>query len=163
VRISTFLPIIIIILNTLGCTSEAKTFRDYRKLAFLIDFVSDWSLLNILLAYPTGKNVNYRDKESLTRSYSSGLLRMNEILKLLFALEKKGILGLSKNAKNGNLDIHLNKAAIPKDLFGNDIFKLEQDNANMLKKNFLKISVIKLDTLLNNFYHTYGITKWLTY
>jgi hypothetical protein len=154
---------IIIILNTFGCTSEAKTFKDYRKFAFLIDFISDWSLLNILLAYPSGKHVNYRDKESLTRSYSSGLVRMNEILKLLFALEKKGILGLTKNATNGNLDVYLNKSAIPEDLFENEIFKLEQDNANMLKRSFSKISMLKLETLLNNFYYTYGITKWLTF
>lgn len=154
---------IIIILKVLDCTSAAKTFKDYRKLAFLVDFISDWSLLNILLAYPTGKYVNTRDRESLTRSYSSGLVRMNEILKLLFALEKKGILQLVKNPSNGNLDLFLNKSAIPKDLFENDIFKFELDNANMLKKNFSRISSIKLETFLGNFYYNYGITKWLTY
>lgn len=154
---------IIIILKTLGCTSEIKSFKDYRKLAFLIDFVSDWSLLNILLAYPSGKYLNYRDKESLTRSYSSALVRMNEILKLLFALEKKGILGLIKNQTNGNLDVYLQKSAIPKDFFEADIFSLELNNANLLKRNFGRISSNKLETTLAAFYYNYGITKWLTY
>ncbi len=154
---------IIILLKTLDCTSESKTFKDYRKLAFLIDFIADWNLLNILLVYPNGRSVNFRDKESLTRSYSSGLVRMNEILKLLLALEKKGIVGLTKNQTNGNLDVFLQKKSIPKEMFENEIFKFELDNTLMLKKNFNRISSNKLETILTTFYYNFGITKWLTY
>ncbi|WP_295801138.1 hypothetical protein [Mucilaginibacter sp.] len=154
---------IIIILKTLGCNSAEKTFKDYRKLAFLVDFSADWTLLNILRSYPSGRYLNYRDKEMLMRSYSSGLVRINEILKLLFALEKKGLIGISKNAASSQLDIYLREDSVPSNLFENNIFKLELDNANMLKRVVPRLSMIKLETLLSSIYYDYGITKWVTH
>jgi hypothetical protein len=154
---------IIILLKVLGCTSHDKTFKDYRKLAFLVDFSSDWSLLNILRSYPSGRYINYRDKEMLTRSYSSGLVRINEILKLLFALEKQGLIGIEKNTVNSQLDVFLKKEALPASLFEHNIFKLELDNTEMLKRVVPRLSVIKLETLLSSMYYNYGITKWVTY
>jgi len=154
---------IIIMLKALGCNGPDKTFKDYRKLAFLVDFVSDWSLLNILRSYPSGQYLNYRDKEALTRSYSSGLVRINEILKLLFALEKKGLIGIEKNTVNSQLDVYLKEEVVPTSLFENSTFKLETDNANMLKRVVQRLSVIKLETLLSALYYDHGITKWVNY
>lgn len=154
---------ILLILKALNCNSEDRTFKDYRKLAFLIDFVSNWNILNILLANVNGKHLNYADRETLTRSYSSGMLRMNEIIKLLFALEKKELLHLVKNRSNGHLDIYLNDKPLPSDLFDKDLFKIELNNINLLKANISRLSTLKLETLLERLYYNYGITKWVTY
>lgn len=154
---------ILILLDLLGCTSENKRFKDYRKLAFLIDFVSDYNLVRIIQNQNNITMLHSIDRELLIRSYTNGLVRSSEIIKLIFALEKKDIIRLYKDSNSNQLDIYLNKESLPADLLDNTIFKIELTNLINLKSSVNRIPGLKLETLLEKLFYNYGITKWAAY
>lgn len=154
---------ILILLDLFGCTSENKRFKDYRKLAFLVDFVSDYNLVKIIQNQNNITLLHSIDRELLIRSYTNGLVRSSEIIKLIFALEKKGILGLYKDSNSNQLDIYMIKESLPADLFDSNIFKIEFANLINLKASVNRISGLKLETLLEKLFYNYGITKWAAY
>jgi hypothetical protein len=79
---------IILILYGLDCFCGQRKFKDYRKLAFILDFISNRNLAKTL----SQNTIIYNplDRELFTRAYANGLLRLNEIIRLLFTLEKRG-------------------------------------------------------------------------
>src|SRR5690554_7704158 len=85
---------VFVILDFLGCR-DGKYFRDYRKLAFLTDIINDDKAVYVV-SRSLGETLNPKDYECLLDSYSNGLTRRSEILKLLFVLEKKGYVSLNR-------------------------------------------------------------------
>lgn len=124
---------IFIILDSLGCVS-GKIFRDYRKLAFLINILNDEKLIYILSSVKGGVG-NAFDKERLVNSYSTGLMKRSEILKLCFTLEKKRFLTLERGKDLSEINVSLNKTAIPNSFFNKDIFSAEYEIAAKIKKH----------------------------
>ena len=149
---------IFLLLLTYESTNEKSRFRDYRKLAFLIDFISD-SRLSRLLDNPT-THYNIADKDFLNRSYANGLLRMNEILKLLFALEKHKIITLLKDNDSNSLDVYLNTEELARSFWDWELFLNEKQNLSRLKTNIPKLKSLKLETLLSKLYYNYSDKQW---
>ncbi|MCA0429048.1 MAG: hypothetical protein LCH32_00935 [Bacteroidetes bacterium] len=150
---------IIAALTILGCVDEKK-FKDYRKLAFLVDFVSDHHLISIVKRNRDHANLSMLDRELLTRSYSTGLLRQNQIIRLLFILESRGIVNLEKN-RNGLIDVALKEDK--KDVFDKSLFVTEYQNMTLLKSNVSRLSSLNLETMLNRLYDNYGIKRWIAF
>ncbi len=149
---------IYIFLDFLNCNSESERFRDYRKLAFIIDFIADTNLTNVMRKDSLHYNIN--DRDLLNRSYANGLIRLNEILKLLFALEKHKIVTLFKDPSGSTLDVFLNKEHTPPDFLDEELFKIEKQNVAKIKAYIPKVKSLKLDTLLSKLYYNYGIKQW---
>jgi len=149
---------IFIILDTLGC-SGGKSFRDYRKLAFLINIINNDKLVYII-ANSKEKSLNTYDKEYLFDSYSSGLMRRSEILKLIFTLEKKGFVSLVRGRKSAEIDISLDKDAIPKSFFDSKVFLSEYKKVSILQKSFRGLSSLTLVTMLQKIYADNGVKTW---
>jgi hypothetical protein len=149
---------ILLILHGLECYCGKRIFRDYRKLAFLVDFISDRSLAETINSRKTKLNPN--DREQFVRAYGNGLLRMNEIIKLLFTLEKKGIVSLNKEIGKDTIDVCLNKENITIGFFDHDLFSFELNNLSILKDNIPKSNILTLDTLLTRLFNKYGIITW---
>lgn len=149
---------IFIILDTLGCR-DGKYFKDYRKISFLIEFAKDESL-NYLLDDLAKNGLSAVDKEYLFHSYSSGMARRSEILKLLFTLEKKQYVSLERGKNSSFVNVSLNKDRIPDEFFSDDVFLSEYENIKKLKGLVKRLSVLTLDKMLERIYEDNGVSTW---
>jgi hypothetical protein len=96
---------IIIILDCLGCT-KGREFKDYRKLSFIIELINNKRNILILEAIPI-ERLHKNDKDFLFQSYTNGLAKRSEILKILFTLEKRGYVSLQQ----GSIDLKYRQAS----------------------------------------------------
>lgn len=167
---------ILLILNFLGC-KNGKYFRDYRKLPFLIDLINDENILFIIessleaktqerLTDPTDssvmqkRNFNKLDTEYLFRSYSSGIARRSEVLKLLFTLEKSGFVKLRKGEVQAGVDVSLLSENVPKTFFDKKLFERESKNMDRIKSLIKRLPILSLGTLLERVYEAQGVKTW---
>jgi len=149
---------IFVVLDSLNC-KDGKFFKDYRKLAFLIEFLKDENL-NLIISKETKKSLNPIDKDYLFHSYSTGLSRRSEILKLLFMLEKRNFVTLEKGNIKSFVNVTLNKEHIPNDFFNEKIFSKEYMNIKSFKKTVKRLSTLKLETMLEKIYDEHGVPTW---
>jgi hypothetical protein len=167
---------ILLILNFLGC-KNGKYFRDYRKLPFLIDLINDENILFIIessletenedamkdpmdSSIVQKRNFNKLDTEYLFRSYSSGIARRSEMLKLLFTLEKSGFVKLRKGEAQASVDVSLLTKNVPKAFFDKKLFEREYKNMDRLKSLIKRLPILSLGTLLDRVYEAQGVKTW---
>lgn len=154
----------IILLHLLGCYCGDRKFIDYRKLAFLIDFVADYNLIKIVRQKGVDKNkLGTVDRELLLRTYSNGMIRINQMIRLLFTLEKKGFITLERNPKNSVVDVCLNESPLLKNLLDDSLFAIEMENVSHLKTRLQRLSALSLETMLQRLFDEYGISRWAIY
>lgn len=149
---------ILIVLDALGCC-DGKFFKDYRKLGFLIEFLKDGDL-NAIISKTSEKGLNPIDKDYLFHSYSSGMGRRSEVLKLLFMLEKKNLVVLEKGSLQSLVNVSLNRECIPESFLSKEIFSKEYSNVESFKKIVKRLSSLKLETMLEKIYDSRGVTTW---
>lgn len=149
---------IFVVLDSLGCC-DGKYFRDYRKLAFLTDIISDDKTVYVV-SHSIGERLNPKDYECLLDSYSNGLMRRSEILKLLFVLEKRGYIVLEKG-KAQEINVSLNKESLPEKFLGKKTFESEYENVKNVSKKVGRLAALTLDTMLNKIYVDNGVRTWV--
>ena len=148
---------VFVILDSLGC-HDRRYFRDYRKLAFLTDIISDDKTVYVV-SHSLGEKLNSKDYECLLDSYSNGLTRRSEILKLLFVLEKRGYVSLNRGRAQ-EIDVALTKDNLPDDFLNNNIFESESKNIKDISKKVGRLASLTLDTMLNKIYVENGVRTW---
>ena len=156
---------LILLLKELGCVNEQKIFKDYRKIAFLIDFISDRSLVSIIKkCYEENSPVkNQSDRQQLLNARESGYLRIKLLSRLLYSLERSELIGISTNGEKGSFDIWLRKENIEKSFFNKDTFKLEKQNLVKLKSFVKGASRLNIETLNNKLFRNNGINHELPF
>ncbi len=148
---------IFVILDSLGC-QNGKYFRDYRKLAFLTGIINDDKTVYVV-SRSSGEKINHKDYECLLDSYSSGLTRRSEVLKLLFVLEKKGYISLNRG-RDQEIDVTLRINNLPNDFLNNRVFDSECKNIRDLSKKIGRLASLTLETMLNKVYVENGVRTW---
>jgi hypothetical protein len=151
---------ILLLLLTLKCF-EKRTFKDCRKLPFITEFISNKHLVEIIDRYKNTEKINLIDRELVIRAYTNARMRINDTLKLLTTLEKRGLVNLENSSSQVN--IVLKKNSEINSLFKESVFLPEKDNIKILRKNIKRISIINLETLLNNLFDDLGIKRWEKY
>lgn len=139
----------IILLDELGCTSESKKFRDFRKIAYLIDFINE------------GGNPKNFDQQQLAKIYSRAQIKKKLLHHLLIVLKNKKIISVSANATSTTIDLWLNKDMIPLDFLDFTFFKNEIANIIELKTALggaLKTLTIK--TLADKIFTQNNVLTW---
>jgi len=149
---------IIIILDGLGCT-QGRIFKDYRKISFIIELITNNRNM-LILESSTTERLHKGDKDFLFHSYTNGLAKRSETLKILFTLEKKGYVSLHKGDTEALVNITLNKEKLPPNFLSKEIFKSEYMNCERFKKAIQRSTVITLDTFLSKIYRDRGIKIW---
>jgi hypothetical protein len=149
---------VFVILDSLGC-HDGKYFRDYRKLAFLTDIISDDKTVYVV-SHSSGDKLNPKDYECLLDSYSNGLTRRSEILKLLFVLEKRGYVSLNRG-KAQEIDVTLTKDNLPNDFLNSNVFESESKNIKNVSKKVGRLGSLTLDTMLSKIYVENGVRTWV--
>jgi len=153
-----YLYCLVIVLDHLKCR-QGKVFKDYRKLPFIIEFVRNEKLNQIIINSPE-QGFNRVDRELLFNSYSMGMSRRSEILKLLFTLEKKGIVEIFKAKFGDGVDVTLKPSELPKELLDKKLFKNEYENIKCFSKIVKRSSRLTLSTMLEKIYRQNGIATW---
>ncbi|MBB6285667.1 MULTISPECIES: hypothetical protein [unclassified Pseudomonas] len=148
---------LLVSLDALGC-KKGRYFKDYRKLAFLVEFATEDKLVSIL-ERPDGKDLNRIDKEYLFKSYTNGLSRRSEILKILFRLEKSGFVILRKGDINSLVDVSLSEL-IPKSFFDKNFFHSEYSNVRRTTAQIKQLTRLTLDTTIQKIYEAHGVKTW---
>lgn len=143
---------ILLILYTLKKTSEQQKFKDHRKLAFLIGFVSNNKLIKINKRLKESNRINISDKELLLKSYAQGRMLIRTITRVLLTLENRGFLGLEKDAKKNHINLWLKTESIKKDFLMSPQFVYERENIKSLKKLIPRISSSNLTTVLDKLF-----------
>lgn len=149
---------IIIALDCLNCT-KSREFKDYRKLPFIIEIVNNKKLAMILEASKT-EPLHKKDKDFIFQSYSNGLAKRSETLKILFTLEKKGYISLTQGNIETLVNITLNKEKLPDGFLSRDVFSGEYANCESFKRTIQRSTSITLDTFLSKVYRDRGIKIW---
>ena len=72
---------IFLILWEFNCVN-GRTFKDYRKLPYIVDLISDKNLLGILIRNDFGEVKNPVDRKYLVKSYTDCKIKTSEYLKL---------------------------------------------------------------------------------
>lgn len=150
---------IFIILNGLDCVEGKSSLKDHRKISFLIDFISNGKLIDIIekhLKNPNSK-INEVDRELLSQSFTDSLLRIRTINQLVFTLTNEEFIIIT-DKKLERLSICLNKQRVQKEFLKGEIFKIERNNINRLKLIVKRISVLDISTLLTKLYYNNGIS-----
>lgn len=152
---------ILLILYGLDCVCGRRVFKDYRKLAFMIDFISNRSLA--ITVTHTQLLINPVDRELFTRAYANGLLRLNQIIRLLFTLESQGLIELQREDGKDIVNVCLKSEAKSNPFFDKELFKLELTNLDILSKSIQRTSSLNLETLLTKLFDNHGIKTWAKY
>lgn len=147
---------IFIVLAGIGAVKGKGKLKDHRKLSFLIDFVSNNNLIDIIVkSNKTGK-INTIDREILNHSYTNAVLRVKLVNQLVFTLSNEGILNVEEK-KMDRLYISIDKNKIDKEFFKGNLFKIERNNLNRLKKEVQRITIIDISNMLDQLYYNHGI------
>ncbi|WOE82272.1 hypothetical protein RZO07_13970 [Pseudomonas protegens] len=149
---------VIIILDSLGCT-KGRVFKDYRKIPFIIELITNNRSMLILESSTTEK-LHKGDKDFLFHSYTNGLAKRSETLKILFTLEKKGYVSLYKGDTESLVNITLNKEELPPSFLSKEVFKNEYMNCDKFKRAIQRGTAITLNTFLSKVYRDRGIKIW---
>lgn len=155
---------ILVILDLLGC-KEGRYFKDYRKLPFILDFISDNNLIYILKSSEakgeaTNRQLNRLDKEYMFKSYATGTARRSEILKLLFTLERKGYVSLEKAGLQAAVNVSLNAESLPPEFLDRSMFEKEYRNAEQFRVIVKRLATLTLETMLKKIYDDKGVKTW---
>jgi len=149
---------ILLTLEMLG--GAAKRIKDHRKIAYLIQFVSDSRLVDILDRTQGLRFVNPVDRELLFSSYTNAELHKREVYKILFSLRRKGFLSIERTDTAEILDVSLVASALPRDFLNSEYFEKERANAAQLKQIVQRISMLTFETLLERLYKDRGVGVW---
>lgn len=149
---------ILLTLEMLGGT--AKRVKDHRKIAYLIQFVSDSRLIDILDRTQGLRSANPVDRELLFSSYTNAELHKREVYKILFSLRRRGFVSIERTDTAEILDVSLVAAALPQDFLRSEYFDNERANAVQLKQIIQRISTLTFETLLERLYKDRGVRVW---
>lgn len=139
---------LILILSKLGCTKESYQFKDFRKIAYLVDFTS------------ASKNFDNFSQDELGSIYSKAHIKKKLLSHLLIVLKNRDYLGISMNKTHKSFDIWLKTENIPNDFFDNDIFFNELNNFEMLRKEIKSIRTTTTKKMVDTLFTSKNILTW---
>lgn len=139
---------LLILLYSLDCTDKSKRFRDFRKTAYLIDFIN------------SGVNISDYTQNELAIIYSKAQLKKQLISHLLVVLRNHDFIGISINTTYNSFDIWLNLAMIPEDFFNLSFFENEISNINLLRKHARSLKTVPVKKLVDSLFTSNNVITW---
>lgn len=141
---------LLLVLHTLDCTSEQKRFKDFRKIAYLIDFISN------------GADFKFYSSTDLSQIYiSAQLVKIKLLSHLLIVLKNRNFIDISINASHNTFDIWLNIDLLPIDFFNANVFSKEIENIKALKSQIHSLRSAEINSLVKEFYTNKGVMTWV--
>jgi hypothetical protein len=139
---------LLLILETLSCNNESNAFHDFRKIAYLIDFIS------------SSKAIDDYSQDELSIIYSKSQLKKKLLSHVLVVLKNKEYIDISINRVHKSFDIWLIRENIPQNFFDKDFFETEIKNINCLKRQIRGIKGTAIKTLVDNIFTSKNVLTW---
>jgi len=139
---------LLIFLDEMGCYSEKTRFKDFRKIAYLVEFIS------------SSKKISDYDTFELSNIYLNAQLKKKLLSHLIITLQNKDYLDISLNTTHRTIELWIKKENIPTEFFDKDIFKREISNIRKLKKELKITKVSTLKKLVDNIFKNRGVSTW---
>ncbi|WP_024296378.1 hypothetical protein [Lacrimispora indolis] len=137
-----------------------KKFVDYKKLSFILEFCKSDYRLRLYEKAVSDRSLNVFEHEELTTIYCNANLNDSMIQRVLYFLEKQGIIHMSKNDRFGCIDLELVKSKDLESLFDSNILASERSNINIIKNNMTRIGTYKFDSFISKIYGKNEVAKW---
>lgn len=138
----------IILLDALECTSESRKFKDFRKIAYLVDFINE------------GGDPKKFDQRQLAKIYSRAQIKKKLLHHLVVVLKNKKIIGVSINGVSRTIDLWLNKSAVPSGFLDKEFFSNEVANINELKGTLGTLKTLTMKTLADKIFTQNNVLTW---
>jgi len=139
---------LLIFLDEMGCYSEQTRFKDFRKIAYLVEFIS------------SSKEINDYDTFELSNIYLNSQLKKKLLSHLIITLQNKDYLDISLNTTHKTIELWIKKENIPTEFFDKDIFKREISNIRKLKKEFKITKISLLKKIVDEIFTKKGVSTW---
>lgn len=138
----------IILLNALDCTSEAKRFKDFRKIAYLIDFMNE------------GGDPKQFDQSILSKIYARAQIKKKLLHHLVIILKNRRIIDVSVNATTKTIDLWLNADILPENFLQAELFTRENANVTELRSVLGTIRSLTIKTLADKIFKQNNVLTW---
>ncbi|MBB2951180.1 hypothetical protein [Sphingobacterium sp. JUb56] len=139
----------IVLLKFLDCTTEERRFRDFRKIAYLVDFVNE------------GGKPSIFEKQRLADIYNKAQIKKKLLHHLIIVLKNRELINVSMNKSSQTIDLWLNKELIPVDFFDANIFENEISNVAELKKTLTaRVRSMTIKNLVEKIFNDNNILTW---
>jgi len=139
----------LILLKSLDCTAETRKFRDFRKIAYLVDFVNE------------GGIPSQFDQQRLADIYAKAQIKKKLMHHLLIVLKNRNLITVSVNKSSQTIDLWLNFQEIPSDFFDLKMFEDEIKNVLELKDTLtIRVRSMSIKTLVEKIFNNNNILTW---
>lgn len=139
---------LILLLDVIGCTEENKSFKDFKKIAYLVDFIS------------ANRSIDDFSQDELGSIYSKAQLKKTLLSHLLVILKNKDMIGFSLNKRHTSFDIWLKKDNVPLAFFDYISFKKEKDNIEDISRKVRGIRTATVKTMVDKIFTSKNIMTW---
>lgn len=150
---------LILILSVLDCRTEKSSFKDYRKLIFLIPIISREKSAQLLLNYyKSGINPNKNIVKEINRLYYDAIETITLLRYLLLILEKRNIIKIV--TKDNKINIYLLENETIKIFTQNPKFEKEKRRIIDIKGKVKSLKRLNYMTFVDNFFKANGVAIW---
>ena len=139
---------LLLLLKILQANSKESRFQDFRKIAYLIHFVS------------TQSNFNNLSKQELAIIYTKSHLKKQLLSHLVLILKNRNYLGVEVNSVRGTLDIWIKEENISSDFFEGNIFEKEIKNILEIKKSLPRLKILLLKNVVDSIFTKNNVITW---
>lgn len=153
---------LLLVLDEFRCNSSKTTLSDYRKIAFIADFVSSPRLTRGLTLWAEQpERISPEDRDLLRAVHDRGIARIPLCFRLLYVLEQRGLVSVEQAEKARTLKLSLCDSPTLRALVSNDLFDLERQHIRSLRKVIPKLRSATLPSVLDGLYGRFGVSTWL--
>ncbi len=138
---------ILLLLKLLGATSSDSKFQDYKKIAYLIQFIAK-------------PHFNSYSNQDLGQVYVKSHLKKQLISHLVLILKNKNLIGVYFNVNRNSLDIWLIEENIPTGFFDGKLFENEINNIKILKIELPRLKILTLKTMVDTIFTKNKVITW---
>lgn len=139
---------LVLILLVNRCDSKSASFHDFRKIAYLIEFIS------------TNKIISSFTQDELGDIYSRAQLKKMLLSHVLIVLKRQGIIDISLNVPHQSFDIWINRNKLPSDFFCETLFSNEIKNIKELNSIIKRIRTTTIVKLVDTLFTSKNIITW---
>ena len=146
------------ILKALDC--DKKAFEDYRKLGIILETIKNEENMCFFQRLMDRTEQNIFDNEKAIRFFCDSRLNVSVIKRVLFFLEKKNMVEMTRSLKNSNIDVVLKESEAYNSLIQMKVLDEDFDRCMIVRKLIPRIRSIKLETLQNKVWGYDEVSKW---
>ncbi|MDM5226067.1 hypothetical protein QUF73_07570 [Cytobacillus sp. NJ13] len=150
---------LILILSVLDCKTDKSSFKDYRKLIFLIPIISNEKNTQLLLNYYKSYiKPNAHIIKELNRIYYDAIETITLIRYLLLILEKRNIIKIV--VEDNKVNIYLLENETIKMFIQDTKFEKEKRRIIDIKGKVKSLKRLNYMTFVDNFFKANGVAIW---